>query len=409
MVRVLKVIPGVTPDAGTERSLVSLVPGLLERGVRLHLAVLTGRQTLVPQLEELGVVVHDLSCAHGLTDGVDRVGGAPIGRRPLWARARSIRNVVQAVSPDLVHASLFEATLPTQLALRGTDVPLLVTWANTNYGPARTQEPGVHPRKVAAVQRVEATMGRLTRTRYHAVTDAVGRINAAELGVPATDVFVAERGRDPERFSPEHVGRVPLRDLPIDPTQHAGAIVLAVGRQEPQKGYERLVAQFDRVVDRRPDAVLLIAGREGSSTASLREAIAAMRHPGSVHLLGQRGDVPDLLALADVVVCSSWREGAAGALIEAMAVGTPIASVQVAGLDGVLVDGENAVVRPPHELADAVLSVLDDPATAARLAEEARHTFDQRFTIDAAADRMVQVYQAVLDQAAHDRRVHTTA
>lgn len=395
--RVLKVIPGVTPDAGTERSLVSLVPGLLAQGVRLHVAVLTGRQTLVPQLEEMGVVVHDLSSPHGMTQGVDDVGGAPIGRRPLWARVRDIRRVVQSVSPDLVHASLFEATVPTQLALRGTDVPLLVTWANTNYGPNRTSEPGVDSRKVAAVQRVEAALGRVTHTRYHAVTEAVGRINAAELGVPLRDVFVAERGRDPVRFTTVAPESLVVGHLPIDPAEHRGSIVLAVGRQEPQKGYERLVAEFDRVVDRRPDAVLLIAGRAGSSTPAIARAITSMRHPGAVHLLGQRSDVPELLALSDAIVCSSWREGAAGALIEAMAVGTPIVSVEVAGLEGVLVDGQNALVRPPGLLADGIVSVLEDPAMATRLAASASVTFAERFTIDAAVDRMLGVYRAVIE------------
>lgn len=391
--RVLKVIPGVTPDAGTERSLVSLVPGLLDRGVRLHLAVLTGRQNLVAPLEEMGVVVHDLSLAHDMGRGVDDVGGAPVGRRSLLQRVRGIRAVIRSVSPDLVHASLFEATLPTQMALVGSDVPLLVTWANTNYGPARTSEPGVDPRKVAAVQRVEQLMGRLTHTRYHAVTEAVGRVNAAELGVPAEDVYVGERGRDPERFCGELAAP---RQLPegID-----GPVVLAVGRQEPQKGYERLVVQWDHVLDARPDATLLVAGRPGASTPGIERAIASMRHPGRVHLLGQRDDVPELLAFADAVVCSSWREGAAGALIEAMAVRTPIISVDVAGLEGVLVDGVNARVVPPGRLADAIVEVLADPELAARLVASAADLFQARFTLDAATDRMVEIYREVIAAA----------
>ena len=47
-------MPGMTPDAGAERSLLALAPGLLNAGIELHLALLTDRQTLVPELEDLG-------------------------------------------------------------------------------------------------------------------------------------------------------------------------------------------------------------------------------------------------------------------------------------------------------------------------------------------------------------------
>ena len=87
------------PDAGAERSLLALAPGLLEAGIELHLALLTKRQTLVPELEDLGVVIHDLSSA-----------------RRLPRRVRALKRTVAAVSPDLVHATLFEASQVAQLA-----------------------------------------------------------------------------------------------------------------------------------------------------------------------------------------------------------------------------------------------------------------------------------------------------
>lgn len=371
--RVLKVIPGVTPDAGTERSLLAVAPGLVERGVQLHVAVLTDRQVLVPDLERLGVVVHDLS-----------------GRMRLPGRVRGIRDVVDAISPDLVHASLFEATLPTQLALVRSDIPLLISWANTNYGSARTDEPGSNTWKLGVVQGVEMVMGKLSHSRYHAVTPAVGRINGAGLRVDPCDVLVGERGRDPSRFHPD---RMEVPDLPA--ASGPRRIVLAVGRQEPQKGYETLLDAFDRTADTHPDVELMIAGRPGTATDDVLRAHRAMRHGTRVHFLGQRDDVADLMSYADVVVCSSWREGAAGSLIEAMACGTPIVTVRLAGLESILVDDENAVVVPRGDLASGLSRLLDDPVLGKRLAAAGRKTFERRFTIDGATTRMLEIYREV--------------
>lgn len=382
--RVLKVMPGVTPDAGTERSLLAIAPGLVRRGVSLHLAVLTNRQVLVGELERIGVVVHDLS-----------------GRTGLSSRVRAIRRVVSTVSPDLVHASLFEATLPTQLALLGGDVPLLVSWANTNYGPARTVEPGSSRAKVAGVQQVEMVLGRLTHTRYHAVTPAVGTINSEYLRVKPCDVFVGERGRDPQRFRPGISTSVDL----LPPAVGGGPrqIVLAVGRQEPQKGYETLLRSFDELAATHARAELMIAGRVGSSTPEICRVHDSMRHGNAVHFLGQRDDIADLMAAADLVVCSSWREGAAGSLIEAMACATPIVSVELPGLDGILRDGDNAVVVPRAELASGMARVLDDPALGTRLAASALRTFEDRFTIEGATDRMIEIYREVIAAGQRNR------
>ena len=49
-------MPGLTPDAGAERSLVALAPLLTSAGVELHVAVLTERQAMVPELEEQGML-----------------------------------------------------------------------------------------------------------------------------------------------------------------------------------------------------------------------------------------------------------------------------------------------------------------------------------------------------------------
>ncbi|MFN8050231.1 MAG: glycosyltransferase family 4 protein [Acidimicrobiales bacterium] len=374
--RVLTVLPGITPDAGAEQSMAALLPRVVDAGVNVHLALFTERQALVPMLERAGVVVHDLSSS-----------------RSTWARVRALRDTIAAIEPDVVHATLFEAAVPAQLAVLRTGVPVLVTWASTSYDPGSLAEMGRSAWKLRVVQLVEIVLARVSRARFHAVTAGVARVNSANLRVPADRVLVGERGRDPERLVVDDAAVDAVRaELGVD---HGGQLVLAVGRQEPQKGYSSLLTAFDEVAATHPGATLAIAGRSGRDTPALERQLTGLAHRSAIRFLGQRDDVATLLTAADLVVCASWREGAAGALIEAMACGAPILTVPLEGTEDVVVDGLNGRVVPRESLASGIAGMLDDRATADRFAAEGRRTFAERFTLERSTEQMIEIYRTV--------------
>ncbi|HEY4332276.1 MAG TPA: glycosyltransferase family 4 protein, partial [Ilumatobacteraceae bacterium] len=111
--------------------------------------------------------------------------------------------------------------------------------------------------------------------------------------------------------------------------------------------------------------------------------------------------VADLLATADVMALPSHFEGTAGIALEALAIGTPIVSTRLEGLDGIVVDEVNALavaVGDVRGLAAAISRMLDDPPLAERLATRGRADFEGRFTIDRAADGMVAMYRSVMSR-----------
>ncbi len=368
---VLIVLPGLGAGGGAERSLLAVAPAMVERGMELHVAVLTDRQTLVPELERRWVRIHDLST-----------------HRSVVGRARALRSLVRSIRPALIHATLFDATLPAQLAAVGSNVPLLVTWATTDYVPERRQEHGGQPWTLPAYRLIDTVLGRMSGAWYHAVTEGVAVHNARALRVPSARVLVGERGRDSVSG--------PANDEASATFLPTGAkLILAVGRQEPVKGYDLLLEAFEQIAVRFPDAYLAVAGREGRATERLMTLRSRLPHGDRITFLGQRSDVQSLLREASVLVCSSWREGAAGAVIEAMGAGTPVVSVPIAGLEGVTLDGENALVVPRESLAEGIGSVLGDRELAERLVAGGRRTFQSRFTTDVAADRMAEIYRSV--------------
>lgn len=371
--RVLVVLPSLLPSGGAEQSIVAVAPLLAELGIELHIAVLHGEIDLGSELQEHGISVTALDVQ------------GPASR--YMHRVRAVRAIVRSFEPAVVHATLHRAIVASAPAVLGARTRLLVTWANTPLEPA--EHTGLVAWRVWLRHTVEIVLTAITRARFHAVTEGVARTCRRRYHVSARRVRVAERGRDAARFAPSPTAALDGLRSSLNITS-GQRVVLAVGRIDQQKNHVALVTAFDSIAHRYPDAVLLIAGARGASWAEVKRAADSAQHHERIHLLGQRDDVPALLQVASVFVCSSKREGAAGALIEAMAAGTPIVSTQLDGLEGVLEHGRNAWVS--DDLAVGIAAVFDDPAAAAVRARHARRDFEARFTVERAAEALAEVY-----------------
>jgi glycosyltransferase involved in cell wall biosynthesis len=162
--------------------------------------------------------------------------------------------------------------------------------------------------------------------------------------------------------------RAALRaEFGADPGQ---AIVLAAGRLAAQKGFGLLLDAAARWGDIRPAPSLVIAG-QGPLAGELQARAASLGL--TVRFVGQRGDLPALLAAADVFVLPSVWEGQALILQEALRAGVPVVATRVGG-NPELTGEDAAILVPPGDaqrLAEAVRAVLGDPALAARLRKAA--------------------------------------
>jgi glycosyltransferase involved in cell wall biosynthesis len=230
---------------------------------------------------------------------------------------------------------------------------------------------------------------RLT-TRFHAISADVARTMSARLRIPDERLQVVYRGRDPARLGARTAARrARVRsELSIDPDT---PVVLSVGRLDRQKGVETTVAAFGIVRSRLPDAVLLIAGRPGNASDAV--ASAALAVPG-ITMLGHRNDVPDLMCAADVLSFPSRWEGLGGTLIEAMALGLPIVASRIGPVAETIGTVGWPLVAPDDAsaLAAELMGILRGADIEVRRAA-GRQRFSATFTVDAAADGMVDLYR----------------
>jgi glycosyltransferase involved in cell wall biosynthesis len=174
-------------------------------------------------------------------------------------------------------------------------------------------------------------------------------------------------------------------------------VILAIGRQEPQKGFDVLLKSLTTVRSQRPDTRVLIAGREGRASTLLNELVRLHSLTDMVTFLGRRDDVPDLLSAADVFALPSLWEGFAGTVLEAMALECPIVASRLPTLLETIDESTAALVASgdPDQLARTVVAVLADSSSAGTRARAARRRFEQDFTIEVSARRIADLYYRV--------------
>ena len=144
-----------------------------------------------------------------------------------------------------------------------------------------------------------------------------------------------------------------------------------------------------------PDAVLLLAGRDGTRSEALRTMVDESRLHANVRFLGVRDDVPDLLCAADAFALPSRREGLPGALLEAMALEVPIVATDIPTILDAVPGSEYAELVTMDDqvtLATALLNTLSDRPGAAARAERSRARFDERFAVSQVASQMCSFY-----------------
>jgi glycosyltransferase involved in cell wall biosynthesis len=172
------------------------------------------------------------------------------------------------------------------------------------------------------------------------------------------------------------VERAPRARLHGDPPR-----IVTVGRLAAPKDPLTLVRALP-ALGGRPYSLAFVGG--GRDQPRVEEELRAHGLTERVALLGDRDDVPALLAGADVFVLASRSEGAPLSILEAMAAGLPVVASDVGGVAELVADGETGVLVPagePDALARALARLLDDGALRERMGAAGRARAHARFDV----------------------------
>ncbi len=309
-----------------------------------------------------------------------------------------LRRLVQDRQIDIVHAHDCKTDVLAWLLHRAERVIPLATahgWAGHSrrerllYHPLDKQVLRLFPKVIAVAEDIRQELIR-SRVKPGAVQTILNGIDHTR--------FNRDRSREPQIRQ-----RLGIADDEV--------VIGSVGRLETEKRYDLLIDAFAslRAARLRPGLAeasgggglrLVIVG-EGSLRSTLEARIDRLGLGAVCHLPGLRSDVIDLHHAFDVFVQSSANEGAPNAVLEAMALETPVVATAVGGTSELVRDGIDGLLVPAgnHEaLVNAINHLLTDgPATAARVAS-ARHRVETELSFDARMATLETVYSELFSQ-----------
>ena len=300
---------------------------------------------------------------------------------------RELRESLERLQPDLVHASLTLSPLDFRLPdlCQQLGLPLVATF---------------HPPFDAALRNLSSGTQQLTYQLYAPSLARYDRVVVfsdlqadvlLRLGVPASRLAVIPNGVDPEQWAPsttpESTDLLELRQ------RFAGQrVFLYMGRIATEKNVEALLRAWRLV---QPEGCTLVIVGDGPVRQSLMQSFGPECH---VHWWGHEPDQGKrvaLLQLAEVFLLPSLVEGLSLALLEAMASGTACVATD-AGADGEVLEGGAGIVISTQGVTTQLRTLLpvlrDQPVLTAELGRRARARALERYTLSRNIDQLEQLY-----------------
>lgn len=303
--------------------------------------------------------------------------------RAVWT---ALRDLVVRRGIQIVHSHDYKTDLLGWLLAKRTGIVALAT-AHGWTGHSRRERLVYYP----------ADKRLLTRFPLVLAVSSQIRDELTARGAPPERVRVLLNGIDHTAFRREPA-------LVADARRRFGVpdgiwVMGAVGRLEPQKRFDLLIDAFSLVRDTMPNLHLLIAG-EGSQRPQL-ESLIRQRAPGGVcRLLGHVSDVGPLHHALDVFVQSADYEGTPNAVLEAMALETPVVATDAGGTAEICRPGIDGAIVPCGDaaaLAQAVERTLIHEHERTGRVRMARRRVEEELSFERRVRTLEDIYASLMD------------
>lgn len=175
-------------------------------------------------------------------------------------------------------------------------------------------------------------------------------------------------------------------------------LVGMIGRLEPVKGPEYLIEAAKLVIERFSKVKFLIVG-DGSLRNKLEFRCKKLSIFDKFVFTGWREDIPEILAVLDILVLPSLNEAVGRILIEAGACGKPVVATSVGGIPEVVKDNETGILVPPkapEALARAIIALLKSEEKRQKMGEAAKNWVDDKFSASRMVERVSNLYSELV-------------
>ncbi|GAK51914.1 glycosyl transferase, group 1 [Candidatus Moduliflexus flocculans] len=314
-----------------------------------------------------------------------------------WHLAKFLTSLIFYIrreQPDIVQTFLFWANIYGSIAAKLARVPVIITGRR---GLSERDILRPYYRWLLALSNRWATLilSNSEAAKQHSLLH--------ESGITADKIFVLRNGIDYRRYQVTVDRQNKRQELNISPD---APVIGIVSNLRPYKGLQDAIEAAMYVYRSFPDVVWLFIGRDDGLQADFAGLADRLGVGHVVRFLGQRNDVPELLATLDILVSSSHSEGLPNAVLEGMAAGKAIVATRAGGTIE-LIDNERSGLlipeRDPIAIAQAVERLLRDQRLREQFGQYARQEAESRFSIGRLISQTETLYNEVCGKGTSHR------
>ncbi|AZF20409.1 MULTISPECIES: glycosyltransferase family 4 protein [unclassified Pseudomonas] len=291
-----------------------------------------------------------------------------------------LRKMLSKLKPDLVHLHSSKAGILGRLAAKSLGLPAIFT----AHGWAFTE--GVSAKR---------------RFLYRNIERIMARFSEQILTVSEFDRQLALKAKvgDEASVLTIHNGMPEVSSNIVSLTESDKVRLIMVARFEVPKNQKFLLEALAKVAPKNWELELV---GDGPSFSSVQTLAAHLGIGEKVVFSGACDDVPIRLSRSDVFVLISDWEGLPLTILEAMRTGLPVIASNVGGVSELVANGENGFVVERGDqkgLMDALTQLINSPELRKKQGLLGQHIYRTNFTFDIMLDKILKIYQKVLDRA----------
>lgn len=293
-----------------------------------------------------------------------------------------LKRLITEIKPDIVNTILLRADLFGRTAAIGKCKVLLSTILNQDD----------YRQKTTLSEKILMHFDEKLSNKY------TNKIIVEAVGVK--EYCIKYQNIDEEKYevinSLIDVNEIP-KNIKILPFESKDKIIIGTaGRLHPQKGQEYLIEAFKSIANKYPNALLYIYG-SGELEGHLRDIVGDNNLNDRIFFKGYTNNLYGSLSEMDIYVMPSmWEGGAPISVLSSMAVGLPIISTNVGGIDEFITDGDEGLLidvndknKVANKLEKAIESLINDKDKAKKLGANAKTKLYNNF----AADKIAKKYE----------------
>lgn len=363
---------------GAEMMLYKLLSGMSPSRYEPIVITLMNKDTRISRcIEELNVPVYALDMAQGQIS---------------FTILLRLLKIIRTKNPDIIQGWMYHGNMAASISRILSLQKIPVLW-NIRHSMHNLK---YEKRTTAAIIRAGAIFSKtVTRIIYNS---RVGARQHEKLGYSGDRTIVIPNGFDCDRFKPSTSARQILRKN-LNVSQDS-IIVGSIGRFHPQKDYNNLLSAAGILTKKYMNLHFVLIGRGiEQNNSEIAELISQNKLTNRVHLLGERQDIPEIIAGMDIITSSSsYGEAFPNVIGEAMASGIPCVVTNVG--DSAWIVGNSGKVVPPRDaqaLATACKELIDAGLSErVRLGKVARQRILDNFSIEKIVARYEELYKQIV-------------